>query len=119
MIGIAARAPAALVERARRLYTGVDPDTRGRLTEADCGRMTGEAIARACDVHPHTVDGWIRRYGWSRPPWYRQPSGARKTPPGAVMVKMRAAIEAAASAGSASAPPGRAPRPSASAAPSR
>jgi hypothetical protein len=101
MIGIAARAPAALVERARRLYTGVDPDTRAPLTEADVHRMTGEAIARACDVHPHTVDGWIRRFAWSRPPWYRQPSGRRKTPPGAVMTKMRAAIEASASAGTA------------------
>lgn len=101
MIGIAARAPDALVERAMRLYTGVDPDTRGKLTVADVHRMTGEAIARACDVHPHTVDGWIRRFAWSRPLWYRQPSGRRKTPPGAVMTKMRASIEAAASAGTA------------------
>jgi hypothetical protein len=99
MIGIAARAPEALVERARRLYTGVDPDTRARLTVADAHRMTGEAIAIACDVHPHTVDGWINRFGWRRPPWYRQQRGRRQTPPGAVMAKLRATIETAADTG--------------------
>ncbi len=99
MIGIAARAPAALVQRAKRLYTGTDPDTGAPLGAADAHRMTGEAIAIACDVHPNTVDGWIRRFCWRRPRWYRQQRGRRQTRPGAVMAKLRAAIEEAASSG--------------------
>lgn len=99
MIGIAARAPAALVQRAKRLYTGIDPDTGAPLGAADAHRMTGEAIAIACDVHPNTVDGWIRRFCWRRPRWYRQQRGRRQTRPGAVMAKLRAEIDAAATAG--------------------
>ncbi|WP_439611485.1 hypothetical protein [Reyranella sp.] len=101
MIGIAHRASAAMIERARRLYTGVDPDTRAKLTPADSRRMTGLAIALALDVHPHTVDGWIERFAWSRPAWYRKASPRFSTRPTAVLPKLRAAIEAAVTRGEA------------------
>lgn len=101
MIGIANFASAATIERACRLYTGVDPDTRQPLTAADSTRMVGDAIAEACDVHPHTVDGWIRRFGWQRPPWYRRHRGYRKARPGSIGTQLVEAIELAASTGAA------------------
>ncbi|WP_289296492.1 hypothetical protein [uncultured Reyranella sp.] len=99
MIGIAHRASATTIERARRLYTGIDPDTRAKLTPSDAHRMTGLAIALALDVHPHTVDGWIQRFAWSRPAWYRKASPRFSTRPTAVPPKLRAAIEAAVTKG--------------------
>lgn len=101
MIGIARRASAATIERARRLYTGVDPDTRAKLTPADSHRMTGLAIAQALDVHPHTVDGWIQRFAWSRPAWYRKASPRFSTRPAGVPPRVAAAIERAAASGEA------------------
>lgn len=49
----------------RDLYEG-----RG-LSEADMARMSGAAIAAAFDVHPHSIDTWVKRWAWHRPAWYR------------------------------------------------
>lgn len=49
----------------RDLYEG-----RG-LGEADLPRMSGAAIAAAFDVHPHSIDTWVKRWAWRRPAWYR------------------------------------------------
>ena len=49
----------------RDLYEG-----RG-LSEADLPRMSGEKIAAAFDVHPHSIDAWAKRWAWRRPAWYR------------------------------------------------
>lgn len=93
--------PEITIERARRLYTGVDPDTRQSLTEADCARMGGAAIAAAVGVHPHTVDAWIKRFCWRRPPWYHKRAGRKAVKPGAVAKALESRIENAASTGAA------------------
>lgn len=93
--------PEITIERARRLYTGVDPDTRQSLTEADCPRMAGAAIAEAVGVHPHTVDAWIKRFCWMRPPWYRKRAGRKPVQPGAVAKVLESRIEEAAATGAA------------------
>jgi hypothetical protein len=52
-------------------------------------------------VHPHTVDGWIKRFGWSRPPWYHKRTGRKPVQPGAVGQALEKRIEAAAATGAA------------------
>lgn len=87
------------IQRARRLYTGVDPDTRQPLTAADCFRMGGGEIARALDVHPHTVDNWILKFGWVRPPWYHKVKPRYPAGRGVVPALLRKAIEQALASG--------------------
>lgn len=60
------RTPPDKVAEARRLYCGIG------LTADDCALMIGDVIATRIGVHPHTLDGWIIKFRWRRPRWYRK-----------------------------------------------
>lgn len=87
------RIPAETIVEAKRLYCGIG------LGPDDCAQMVGDAISAALRIHPHTLDGWRKRYGWRRPSWYTKRRPYRRQKVANVAKKVGEAIERAASRG--------------------
>jgi hypothetical protein len=73
-----------LLARIARRYRGQD------LPQSEAHRMVAQVMAVEFGVHPNSIYGWARRFGWKRPAWYLERRPKRE--PWGVGAKVRARL---------------------------